>query len=105
MGFDVQFVPFDDQAIPDVGVANAQQIVADSAILAVVGHFNSGVAIPSSEVYNANDLVMVSPANTNVNVTDRGLPTVNRVCGRDDAQGAVGAQCGRWRWVLSRSTS
>ena len=92
MGFEIQFVPFDDQATPAVGVANAQQIVADPAILAVVGHFNSGVAIPSSEVYVQNDLVMVSPANTGVNVTDRGLPTVNRVCGRDDAQGAVGAQ-------------
>ncbi|MEO8394819.1 MAG: branched-chain amino acid ABC transporter substrate-binding protein, partial [Chloroflexota bacterium] len=34
---------------------------------------------------------MVSPANTNPGVTDRGLKTVNRVCGRDDAQGAVGA--------------
>ena len=91
-GFDVQFVPFDDQATPDVGVANAQQIVADPAILAVIGHFNSGVAIPSSVVYDANNLVMVSPANTNPQVTDRGLKTVNRVCGRDDAQGAVGAQ-------------
>ncbi len=92
MGFQVQFVPYDDQATPDVGVSNANQIVNDSAILAVVGHYNSGVAIPSSEVYNKSDLVMVSPANTGVNVTDRGLPTVNRVCGRDDAQGAVGAQ-------------
>ncbi|MCC6805406.1 MAG: branched-chain amino acid ABC transporter substrate-binding protein [Anaerolineae bacterium] len=92
LGFEIQYVPFDDQATPDVGVANAQQIVADPAILAVIGHYNSGVAIPSSEVYNSNNLVMVSPANTGVNVTDRGLPTVNRVCGRDDAQGAVGAQ-------------
>jgi branched-chain amino acid transport system substrate-binding protein len=92
MGFDLQFVPFDDQATPDVGVANAQQIVADAAILGVVGHLNSGVAIPSSEVYAQNDLVMVSPANTNPLVTDRALPTVNRVCGRDDAQGEVGAQ-------------
>jgi branched-chain amino acid transport system substrate-binding protein len=57
----------------------------------VIGHFNSGVAIPSSEVYVQNDLVMVSPANTNPNVTDRGLATVNRVCGRDDAQGTTGA--------------
>ncbi len=92
MGFQVQLVPYDDKADPDTGVANAQQIVADPAILAVVGHFNSGVAIPSSVVYDANNLVMVSPANTNPAVTDRGLKTVNRVCGRDDAQGAVGAE-------------
>lgn len=91
-GYTVEFVPFDDQATPDVGVANAQNMVNDSAILAVVGHYNSGVALPSSEVYHANDLVMVSPANTNVNITDRGYSTVNRICGRDDAQGAAGAQ-------------
>jgi len=91
-GFEIQFVPFDDQATPDVGVANAQQIVADPAILGVVGHWNSGVAIPSSEVYEANGLAMVSPANTNPAVTDRGLSVVNRVCGRDDLQGPLGAR-------------
>jgi branched-chain amino acid transport system substrate-binding protein len=90
-GFKVEFVPFDDQATPDVGVSNAQNIVNDAAILGIVGHLNSGVALPSSEVYNKSDLVMVSPANTNVNITDRAYPTVNRVCGRDDAQGAAGA--------------
>ncbi|HEX2907641.1 MAG TPA: branched-chain amino acid ABC transporter substrate-binding protein [Phototrophicaceae bacterium] len=91
LGFTIEFVPFDDQATPDVGVNNAQLLVNDPAILAVIGHYNSGVAIPSSEVYDANNLAMVSPANTNVNVTDRGLPTVNRICGRDDTQGAAGA--------------
>jgi branched-chain amino acid transport system substrate-binding protein len=91
LGFTVEFVPFDDQATPDIGVSNAQQIVADPAILGVVGHLNSGVAIPSSEVYNDSNLVMVSPANTNPVVTDRGLPTVNRICGRDDLQGPTGA--------------
>lgn len=90
-GFTVEFVPFDDQATPDVGVNNANLLVNDPAILAVIGHYNSGVAIPSSEVYDANNLVMVSPANTGVAVTDRGLPTVNRICGRDDTQGAAGA--------------
>ncbi len=92
LGYTVEFVPYDDQATADVGVSNAQLIVNDPAILAVVGHYNSGVAIPSSEVYNDNDLVMVSPANTGVNITDRGYATVNRICGRDDAQGAAGAQ-------------
>jgi len=91
LGYTVEFVPFDDQATPEVGVSNAQTIVADPSILAVIGHLNSGVAIPSSEVYNDNDLVMISPANTNPAVTDRGLPTVNRVCGRDDLQGPTGA--------------
>ena len=92
LGFKVEFVPFDDQAKPDVGVANAKNIIADKDILVVIGHLNSGVAIPSSEVYKDVQLAMISPANTHPNVTDRNYPSVNRVCGRDDVQGAVGAE-------------
>src|SRR5437867_7193994 len=91
-GYKVELVPFDDQAKPDVGVANAKNIIADKDILAVIGHLNSGVAIPSSEVYKEDSLAMISPANTNEKVTDRGYPNVNRVCGRDDVQGPVGAE-------------
>jgi len=92
MGFKVDVVPFDDQAKPDVGVANAKNINADKDIMAVIGHLNSGVAIPSSDVYKEVGLVMISPANTNPTVTDRNYPNVNRVCGRDDVQGVVGSE-------------
>lgn len=91
-GFKVELVPFDDQAKPDVGVANAKNILADKDILVVIGHLNSGVALPASEVYKEASLAMVSPANTNPLITDRGLPNITRVCGRDDVQGAVAAQ-------------
>ena len=91
MGFKVELAPFDDQANPDTGVANAKHIVSDPAILAVVGHYNSGVQIPSSEVYHTSGLANVSPANTNPKVTTRGYLEVNRIVGRDDVQGVVGA--------------
>jgi branched-chain amino acid transport system substrate-binding protein len=91
-GFKVELVPYDDQAKPDVGVSNARNIIADKDILVVIGHLNSGVAIPSSEVYKEANLAMISPANTNEKITDRGYPNVNRVCGRDDVQGPVGAE-------------
>jgi branched-chain amino acid transport system substrate-binding protein len=91
-GFKVELVPFDDQAKPDVGVANAKNIIADKDILAVIGHLNSGVAIPSSEVYKEVNVAMISPANTNPTVTDRNYANVNRVCGRDDVQGVVGSE-------------
>ena len=92
LGFKVELVPFDDQAKPDVGVANAANIIADKDILLVVGHLNSGVAIPSSEKYKEAQLAMISPANTNPTVTDRNYLNVSRVCGRDDVQGVVGAE-------------
>jgi branched-chain amino acid transport system substrate-binding protein len=101
MGYKVELAPFDDQANPDTGVANAKAIVSDPSILAVVGHYNSGVQIPSSEEYHAANLCNISPANTNPKVTDRGYPEVNRVCGRDDVQGAVGARFANAKGIKS----
>ncbi len=92
LGFDLVLVPYDDQAKPEVGVANARNVVADTDVLLLVGHFNSGVALPASEVYKDAMLAMISPANTATEITDRGYPNVNRVCGRDDVQGPVGAR-------------
>jgi branched-chain amino acid transport system substrate-binding protein len=92
LGYDLILVPYDDQAKPEVGVANARNIVADSDVLVLVGHFNSGVALPASEVYKDAMLAMISPANTATEITDRGYANVNRVCGRDDVQGPVGAR-------------
>ncbi|MBV5319315.1 MAG: branched-chain amino acid ABC transporter substrate-binding protein [Desulfobulbaceae bacterium] len=91
LGFKAELAPFDDQANPDTGVANAKRIVSDPDIMAVVGHYNSGVQIPSSEVYHTSGLANVSPANTNPKVTTRGYAEINRIVGRDDVQGVVGA--------------
>ncbi|MFH2091486.1 MAG: branched-chain amino acid ABC transporter substrate-binding protein [Pseudomonadota bacterium] len=99
MGFKVELAPFDDMANPDTGVANAKRIVSDPAILAVVGHYNSGVQIPSSEVYHTSGLANISPANTNPKVTTRGYMEVNRIVGRDDVQGVVGADFAKSKGV------
>jgi branched-chain amino acid transport system substrate-binding protein len=92
LGFDLQLVPYDDQGDPKKGVANAELLGADNSILAVVGHLNSGVAIPSSVTYEKYKIPMVSPANTATEVTDRGLAAVNRIVARDDFQGPAGAE-------------
>jgi branched-chain amino acid transport system substrate-binding protein len=94
-GFKLELVPFDDQARPDVGVANAKAIVADPDVLLVIGHLNSGVALPASEIYREAGLAMVSPANTSPLITDRGLANVTRVCGRDDVEAEMAARFAR----------
>jgi branched-chain amino acid transport system substrate-binding protein len=92
LGFTLQLIPYDDQGDPKKGVANAELLSADQSILGVVGHMNSGVAIPSSVVYEKNNIVMVSPSNTADQVTDRNLKVVNRIVARDDFQGPAGAE-------------
>ncbi|QOS98878.1 branched-chain amino acid ABC transporter substrate-binding protein [Brevibacterium sp. JNUCC-42] len=92
MGFDLQLFPQDDQADPKQGVTNAQLLVANKDVLGVVGHYNTGVAVPSSSKYEDGKLVMVSPANTGVTLTEEGKKTVHRICARDDAQGPSAAR-------------
>jgi len=80
----------DDVSDPKQGVSVANKFVGDGVKL-VVGHFNSGVTIPASEVYADNGVLFITPSATNPKVTERGLTNVFRTCGRDDQQGKLWA--------------
>jgi len=76
----------DDQADPKTGTTVAQKLV-DAKVAAVIGHLNSGVTIPASEIYNKAGIPVISGSATNPALTERGLKTVFRTVGRDDQQG------------------
>src|SRR6516225_12012886 len=78
----------DDRADPKEGVSVANKFVGDG-VKYVIGHFNSGVTIPASDVYQEHGMLEITPASTNPKVTDRGLWNIFRTCGRDDQQGSV----------------
>ena len=73
---------------PKQGVSVANKFVGDG-VKFVVGHFNSGVTMPASEVYQENGILEITPAATNPKITERGMWNMFRTCGRDDQQGAV----------------
>ena len=87
-GKPVQFVmdSEDDQADPATGTTVAQKLV-DAKVAAVIGHLNSGVAIPASEIYAKAGIPMISGSATNPTLTERGMKTVFRTVGRDGQQG------------------
>jgi len=79
----------DDVSDPKQGVSVANKFAAEG-IKWVVGHFNSGVSIPSSDVYKESGIIQTTPASTNPRFTDRpDMWNVFRTCGRDDQQGEV----------------
>ena len=80
----------DDVSDPKQGVSVANKFVGDG-IKMVIGHFNSGVTMPASEVYAENGIIFNTPSATNPKITERGLWNAFRTCGRDDQQGAVAA--------------
>jgi len=91
LGKEIELIRADDACEPKQAVSVANRIVDHEEVSAVIGHFCSSSTIPASEIYADADVIMITPASTNPTVTDRGLPTVFRTCGRDDQQGVVAA--------------
>ncbi|HST03347.1 MAG TPA: branched-chain amino acid ABC transporter substrate-binding protein [Chloroflexia bacterium] len=87
---------------PDQGVKNVQQFIADPAVMAQVGPFNSNVARAEMPILNVAGLVNISPSNTAEGLTKpeygetgtyrpTGNVTYFRVCTTDDIQGPTAA--------------
>jgi branched-chain amino acid transport system substrate-binding protein len=87
-GEQVKIAIGDDVSDPKQGISVANKFVGDGVTF-VVGHFNSGVSIPASEVYAENGILQITPASTNPQFTERGLWNTFRTCGRDDQQGSI----------------
>jgi branched-chain amino acid transport system substrate-binding protein len=87
-GQKIQIVIGDDVSDPKQGVSVANKF-AGEGVKGVVGHFNSGVSIPASDVYNESGIIQITPASTNPRFTERNMWNTFRTCGRDDQQGAV----------------
>ena len=81
----------DDVSDPKQGVSVANKFAGDG-VKFVIGHYNSGVTIPSSEVYQENGILQITPASTNPTVTERGLWNIFRTCGRDDQRRLPGRE-------------
>src|ERR1700742_3560901 len=84
----------DDVSDPKQGVSVANKFVGDG-VKFVVGHFNSGVTMPASDVYSENWILFITPSATNPKITERGMWNIFRTCGRDDQQGAVASA-----WII-----
>ncbi|WP_378947128.1 branched-chain amino acid ABC transporter substrate-binding protein [Mesorhizobium sp. ANAO-SY3R2] len=80
----------DDAGDPKQGVSAANLLVGEG-VQYVVGPVTSGVAIPASDVFAENGILMVTPTATAPALTTRGLTNVLRTCGRDDQQAEVAA--------------
>jgi branched-chain amino acid transport system substrate-binding protein len=57
----------------------------------VIGHNCSGAALAAAPIYNDHDLLMISPAATNPDLTEEGYDFVFRMVGRDDDQADAAA--------------
>lgn len=91
-GKPVQFelMSHDDQGDPRQAVVVANQLV-DAGIQGMLGHFNSGAAIPAASIYSKAGIADLSPA-TNPGFTTLGYRNVFRVLASDADVGHALAQ-------------
>jgi branched-chain amino acid transport system substrate-binding protein len=86
----LEVVAVDDKANPEEGKKVAQQLV-DAGVVAVIGHLNSGVSIPTAPIYAEKGIAQLA-ISTNPKFTELGLPTTLRIVANDNLQArAVGS--------------
>ena len=74
LGKKIELLVGDDAQDPKQANAVANKMFTQGVVI-VDGHYNSSCTIPASEVYNQRNMVCLTPASTNPQVTDRGYPT------------------------------
>ncbi|QUP56426.1 ABC transporter substrate-binding protein (plasmid) [Ralstonia syzygii] len=80
----------DDQADPRQAMVVANKLV-DSGVKAMLGHFNSGAAIPASAIYSRAGIPDISVA-TNPQLTQQGFRNTFRIIASDDDVGVALSQ-------------
>jgi len=91
-GYDkIELFAQDTACDPKQAVAAANKLI-NLEVVGVIGAYCSSSTIPASETLAEEDIPMLTPASTNEMVTDRGLPYMFRLCGRDDDQAPASAR-------------
>ncbi len=90
-GYKLEALALDDQHNPAQAVNVAKKFISDRDVVAVVGHFNSSCTKPASAVYHESEMVQITAASTNPEISKQGFETFFRVAATDDVQGPRGA--------------
>lgn len=71
-GVPLKVIIADDENDPTVAQEVAQELVDNSTVLGVVGNFSSDVTLAAGKVYQDNQLVLISPTSTSVQLSGFG---------------------------------
>ncbi|OGI20485.1 MAG: hypothetical protein A3B68_03095 [Candidatus Melainabacteria bacterium RIFCSPHIGHO2_02_FULL_34_12] len=92
-GKKIKLIKVDDGGLAGEGTWRAKSLV-DLMVLGVIGHLNSDISIPASEIYSKAMITEISPGSTSPLFTERSAVRgyVFRTIGRDDKQGEIAAK-------------
>jgi branched-chain amino acid transport system substrate-binding protein len=98
LGQQMALVVGDDASDERQAQAVARKLVADKVSL-VIGHRASDMTRAAADIYAAAGVIQITPSSTNPALTERGISTFFRVCGRDDQQTIFAADYLHQRWA------
>ncbi|HEY6430643.1 MAG TPA: branched-chain amino acid ABC transporter substrate-binding protein [Acetobacteraceae bacterium] len=93
-GHTFKFMKMDDQADPRQGTLVAQKLCDDDSVKVVLGHFNSGVVLPTLPIYSQCDMPDII-FGSNPALTQQGVANIVRPVPNDFIQGALPANYAR----------
>jgi branched-chain amino acid transport system substrate-binding protein len=91
LGEQVELVVADDACGLSQAMAAARRLV-EVGVSLVVGHMCSHSSLLAAGIYEAADILMISPSSTHPRLTEEGRANVFRLTGRDDRQGEMAAR-------------
>jgi branched-chain amino acid transport system substrate-binding protein len=74
LGRKIELVREDDESVPTKGVTAAQKLITRDKVVALLGTYNSAVALPASDVARKAKIPMVTGGSTAVSVTKANTP-------------------------------
>jgi branched-chain amino acid transport system substrate-binding protein len=83
---------FDSQGDPKQAPALAQQVVADPAIVGVIGPAFSGESQSADPLLTQGGVPTITASATEASLSRRGFSTFHRILGNDEAQGPAGGR-------------
>ncbi|MBI2469506.1 MAG: ABC transporter substrate-binding protein [Candidatus Rokubacteria bacterium] len=74
LGRKIELIKEDDESVPTKGVTAAQKLITRDKVVALIGTYNSAVALPASDVARKAKIPMVTGGSTAVTVTKANTP-------------------------------
>lgn len=69
-GKGLQVIIANDSNVKEQAIARADSLVKLSGVLGAIGHYSNEMTVPTVDIYNKNELVLISPGSTTSEITE-----------------------------------
>jgi len=83
-GAKIKLIFADHQGNPQVGASEAERLISDEHVVALIGCYNSNVTLTASQVAERNHIPFLNPESSSASLTDRGFKWFFRTTPHDN---------------------